>query len=193
MLTGKSGVESALQAVGELLAAEGQQAAIVIVGGSALNLRGVTDRATRDVDIIALASLPGERLTDPGPTLGAPLARAASLVAQRLGLHANWLNQDVALQWKQGLPPAFEKRVDWRQYSALSVGVAGRKDLIFLKLYAAADAKGPDSVHFQDLLRLSPTAAELKAAAAWVSQQDQSPEFHRVLTEVTGHAARARE
>ena len=46
MLEGSAHAEQALTAVGEILAAEGKSAAIVIVGGAALNLLGVVDRAT---------------------------------------------------------------------------------------------------------------------------------------------------
>ncbi|MGH9258861.1 MAG: DUF6036 family nucleotidyltransferase, partial [Acidimicrobiales bacterium] len=45
-----------LQATGELLARRGERAAIVIVGGTALNLLGVVARVTRDVDVIAKAT-----------------------------------------------------------------------------------------------------------------------------------------
>ena len=40
-------LDKALQGVGELLARRGDQAAIVVVGGTALNLLGVVERYTR--------------------------------------------------------------------------------------------------------------------------------------------------
>ena len=40
--------------IGELLDAEGARAYVVVVGGAALNLLGVVERPTRDVDVIAL-------------------------------------------------------------------------------------------------------------------------------------------
>ncbi len=43
-------LDKALQGVGELLARRGDEAAIVVVGGTALNLLGVVERYTRDVD-----------------------------------------------------------------------------------------------------------------------------------------------
>jgi hypothetical protein len=46
-------LDQALHAVGQLLARRGQGAAIVVVGGTALNLLQVVARATRDVDVIA--------------------------------------------------------------------------------------------------------------------------------------------
>ena len=72
MLEGSAHAEQALTAVGEILAAEGKSAAIVIVGGAALNLLGVVDRATRDVDVMALAE-PSDtehpKLSEPGEDL----------------------------------------------------------------------------------------------------------------------------
>lgn len=50
-------LDQALRATGELLARRGQTAAVVVVGGTALNLLGVIERATRDVDVIAAGIL----------------------------------------------------------------------------------------------------------------------------------------
>jgi hypothetical protein len=55
---------------------------------------------------------------------------------------------------------------------------------VFFKLFAAADAPGPTSVHYQDLLALRPTAAELHAAASWVATQDASDIFGTLLQRV---------
>lgn len=71
------------------------------------------------------------------------------------------------------------------------MGVADRYDLIFLKLYAAADSGGPASVHFQDLLALSPTEAELNAAADWVRGQDPTPAFSGIVERVIAHVRKA--
>lgn len=162
-------IERALRAVGELLAAERVSAGIVIVGGAALNLIGVVHRATRDVDVLALAQ----------PRRG--VGR----------LPADWLNTVVAGQWDTGLPPGLADRVSWRRYGGLSVGIADRRDLIFLKLYAAADQTGPSSVHFQDLLALRPTVDELEAAAGWVRTQDASPELAAAVDAVLHHVRRS--
>lgn len=48
-------IQTALERVGALLALESVEFAVVIVGGAALNLRGLVVRATSDVDIIAFA------------------------------------------------------------------------------------------------------------------------------------------
>ena len=187
---GSTQIEMALQAVGELLTAEGHSIGIVIVGGAALNLLGVVERTTRDVDVLALAEQTGSdrpRLLQPPEQLPDWLQRAIREVGRDLGLTSDWLNTGPALQWRQGLPPGLETRVEWREFSGLTVGIASRYDLIFLKLYAAADSTGPESVHYQDLLRLQPTGDELEAAAEWVRAQDTSPAFGKILDKVLCH------
>lgn len=192
-LTGPGDVDEALTRVGELLAAEGHECAVTILGGAALNLLGIVERTTADVDILAFATpRPGgapehATLREPPEPIPEPLARAARTVARDLGLDPDWLNTGPALQWRARLPPGLAQRVEWRRYAALWVGVVARYDLIFFKLFAAADATGPQSVHYQDLLALRPSRAELDAAAAWVRTQDASPEFANVLDRVVSH------
>jgi hypothetical protein len=60
-------------------------------------------------------------------------------------------------------------------------------DLIFFKLYAAADDVGPGSVHYQDLRALKPGAEELAAARDWTCGQDPSPDFHTIVDKVVTH------
>lgn len=191
LFAGSTEIEKALQAVGELLTAEGRTIGIVVVGGAALNLLGVVERTTRDVDVLALAA-PSESdwpmLVEPPEQLPDWLQRATREVGRDMDLMSDWLNTGPALQWRQGLPPGLDTRVAWRQFSGLAVGIASRYDLIFLKLYAAADSDGPESVHYQDLLRLQPTGAELEAAAEWVRAQDTSPDFAKILDQVLSHA-----
>ncbi len=185
------GIERGLTAVGELLAAEGVEIGIVVVGGVALNLLGIVKRTTTDVDVLAIVpSLTdtGEVALAPPEPLPEPLRRAIATVARDLQLPDNWMNTVVGLQWETGLPPGMGRRLHWRQFAGLRVGLADRYDLIFLKLYAAADSGGPASVHFQDLLALRPTERELLAAAAWVRGQDPTPDFARILEQVIEHA-----
>ena len=91
------------------------------------------------------------------------------------------------MQWKTGLPPGLTTRLHWERFAGLWVGLADRVDLIHLKLYAAADDIGPQSRHFQDLLALAPTAAELEQARGWIKTQDTSPEFAQIVGEVIAH------
>ncbi len=178
------GLEDALRAVGELLKAEGASAAIVVVGGASLSLLGLIGRTTRDVDVIARVreTAPSDRLIPPEP-MPEPLVRAIGTVARDFGLPSDWMNTDVALQWRSGLPPGLAEDLVWRQYAALRVGLAGRRSLIALKLFAAVDS-GPEGVHFQDLTRLRPTEKELSEAAVWVRTQDAAGAFLRMVEEV---------
>jgi hypothetical protein len=184
-------LDHALRATGELLAHRGQAAAVVVVGGTALNLLGVVERVTRDVDVIAAATLrpegPPTDLLPPDP-LPKALTDATATVARDLGLPADWMNTTVAGQWETGLPAGFASRVRWNRHGGLWVGVAGRLDLVYLKLYAAADDLSPASRHFADLLALRPTASELAAARTWISEtQDASPSVAAALDRVIAH------
>ena len=178
-------IEDALQKVGELLALENQHYAIVVLGGAALNLLGIVERVTTDVDILAFVHSDGGEtlgpLLEPPEPLPAPLVRAARTVARDLDLASDWLNTGPALQWRSGLPQGLEQRIQWHRYDALQVGLVDRFDLIFFKLFAAADEVGTESVHYQDLLALKPNIEELEAAVAWVKTQDASAHFQRVL------------
>ena len=181
----------ALRALGEILASQGEHAAVVVVGGTALIIQGFVARVTRDVDVIAISRNPskrGRKAIEPPEPLPEPLLRAISRVARDYNLPDDWMNTMVGLQWKTGLPPGFEERIHWEQYGGLWLGLADRYDLIFLKLYAAADSEGPSSVHYQDLMALHPTDEELHAAARWVKSQDTSAPFARILDQVLEHA-----
>ena len=185
-------IELALSRVGELLAARAEQAAIVVIGGAALNLRGVVERTTTDVDVVALGGPAGApaALTEAPRPLGGPLAVAIRAVARDLNLSEDWMNSEPALQWIQGFPPGMGARVEWRQYGALHVGLASRYDLICFKLHAAVDIGGPNHVHYTDLLALAPSDEELREAAAWVRTQDAGPQFPQNIEPVVSHVRR---
>lgn len=182
---------AALRALGEILASQGEHAAVVVVGGTALIVQGFVTRTTRDVDVIAISSDPTNRdrkAIEPPEPLPESLLQAISRVARDYNLPDDWMNTTAGLLWKTGLPPRFEERIHWEQYDGLWLGLADRYDLIFLKLYAAADSEGPSSVHYQDLMALQPTNEELDAAAQWVRSQDPSAPFARILNQVVEHA-----
>jgi hypothetical protein len=183
-------IEEALSLTGQLLAAGGHSYAITILGGAALNLLGIVDRTTDDVDILAFGeprpdgTPDANSLREPPNPMPAPLVHAARAVARDLALAPDWLNTGPALQWRTGLPPGLQHRVTWRRYATLWVGIVARYDLIFFKLFAAADSSGPRSVHYQDLLALHPSTIELDAAMRWVRTQDAAPAFGVVLDQV---------
>jgi len=179
-------IRLALQRVGELLEARGLRFEIVIVGGAALNLLGIIERSTVDVDVIAMGEgVRPMRLREPADPLPRPLADAVATVARDMNLPADWMNPRVAGQWALGVPEGFQARIRWETLGGLEVGVSSRTDLIHLKLYAACDATGPQSRHFVDLMALSPTSGELAAAATWVVDQDAG--LASIVEEVIKH------
>lgn len=188
-------IEQALEALGEVLEAQDTPVAIVVVGGAAMILDGHVTRTTRDVDVIAIgepAGPPDDRAIGPPDELPQAFWEAVARVARDLDLSADWLNTIVGRQWETGLPPGFQERIRWRRLGGLWLGTASRYDLIILKLYAAADSEGPQSVHFQDLLALDPTEAELQKAKQWVLTQDTSKGFAKILDQVIEHASKNR-
>jgi hypothetical protein len=146
---------------------------------------GWIDRTTEDVDVIARARDAegggGRTLVPPDP-LPEPLLEAVERVARDYGLRSDWMNTAAGMQWLTGLPEGFDEELEWRRFGALDVGFAGRGSLIALKLFAAVD-QGSESVHFQDLIGLEPTDAELDAAADWVTGQDPGAHFGRLVAE----------
>jgi len=177
-----------LSAVGELLEAEGETVRIVVVGGASLNLSGLIDRATDDVDVIARVEEAGDETTliHPDPMPGA-LEDAVQRVARDFGLPSGWLNTAVGNQWQTSLPPSLREDLTWHRFGGLRVGVAGRRPLIALKLLAAVDHGGKQSVHYQDLVRLDPTEEGLEEARAWAESEDPSPIVADHIDQVIRH------
>lgn len=160
-----------------------------------MNLHGLVQRTTNDVDVIARADPNDDslRLHEPEPFPEA-LKRAIATVARDLGLPEDWMNAVIGEQWKQGFPASMREEIEWANYGGgLDVGLAGRRTLIALKLYAAAsDYADWESVHFQDLLALEPTDAELNEAKEWVFTQDLADGWPKVVEQVVEHVRRSR-
>jgi len=151
----------------------------VVIGGSALTALGLVRRATRDVDLLAIAENGELRLAEPLPQA---LLTARAAVATDFGLTENWLNAGPTDLLKWGLPEAFMSRVVTRSYgTALVVHFASRYDQIHFKLYAMVDHGG--GRHEADLRALNPTQGELTAAARWSITQDPSAGYRLVLVE----------
>lgn len=125
-----------------------------------MQLVGLIARATKDIDVVA--QIGGRGLVGI-EALPAPLEEAV---------------RDIAAVF--GLPPGILQRAHRRTWGGLVLQLADRRDHIFFKLYAAAD-QGPRSKHFEDLLRLRPTADELHAAAARARTHDTSDAFEGEL------------
>jgi len=152
-----------LEAFDAWLASRSLQLEAIVVGGSALALLGVTERQTRDVDIL-------------DPELSAEIALAAREFAgyqrnQGVELADDWLNNGP-IQLTEVLP------ADWRlrvrsvfDGASLRLTILGRADLLKTKLFALCD-RGTD---LADCLALAPDAEELAEAEPWLTAQDAHP------------------
>jgi hypothetical protein len=170
--------ERIIEALGEQLAARGERYELVVIGGSALLALGLVERATKDVDIVALRS--GETLDNAKP-LPKGLGVARDLVARDFSLLPQWLNPGPTELLEFGLPEGFVDRLERRDHGpGLTVYFASRLDQIHFKLYAAVDEGGPGK-HEADLRALAPTEAELVAAARWSQTHDPSPGYAQEL------------
>ena len=194
MSLGAPDLDRYLSALSQELEATGSTARLIVVGGAALALRRQTARLTGDVDVIA--EVRDGRLVIPRPFAPALEAAIRRVAASFPGdLDPEWVNAAVAKDWEgarwpDDLPPGLGS-VEWREYGALAVGLAGRETLIPMKVHALVDRStrptfgddlrvtggrvevtGYDRRHLDDLVALCPTDAELSAAGAWVRAQD---------------------
>lgn len=168
-----------LAALAEQLRSMDEQQEIVVIGGSALTALGLVRRATKDVDIVAIAENGELRPANPLPEA---LRVARDRVARDFELDENWLNGGPTDLLKWGLPDGFMSRIVTRRYSeSLAVHFASRLDQIHFKLFAMVDQAG--GRHEADLRALHPSREELIAAALWSLTQDPSPGYKMVLKE----------
>lgn len=168
-----------LAALADQLGSMGQRQEIVVIGGSALTALGLVRRATRDVDLVAIAENGVLRSANPLPDA---LRVARDRVARDFGLDEDWLNGGPTDLLKWGLPEGFMGRIVTRHYNeALTVHFASRLDQIHFKLFAMVDQAG--GRHEADLRALHPDRGELIAAARWSMTQDPSPGYRMVLEE----------
>ena len=175
---GKSQLEAALGALGELLEARGARYEVVLVGGGNLILRGLVSRpTTKDLDILGRWTPDGVAPMRPMPEL---LLVAVNDVARAFGLAADWLNTGPDSLLDLGLPAGFATRLERRDFGGLVAWLAGRFDMVCFKLYAAVD-QGSRSRHFQDLRDLRPERDALLDAAHWATSHDPSPGFRSLL------------
>ncbi len=174
----KTGVSAALSALGDHLEqASGDVFEIVVCGGSALQVLGLVDRTTKDVDILALARTSRNILSLlPAEPLPPTVVEAAHIVARDFGLSEDWLNPGPTDLLSQGLPDGLVGRLHSRRFGRkLIVHFIDRFDQICLKTYAAINGGGMH--HLADLRALKPSEEEMLAAARWCLTQDASEVF----------------
>lgn len=174
-------IDDALRRLGmRLLYADAPAVTIVICGGSALHMLGLSSRTTRDIDVCA-AVISGERSTLARLDFRLPdvFMTAVEVVARDLGLSSGWLNTAAGeVLDVYGLPDGLAERLVIRNYGpALRAGFLSRIDQIHFKLLAAADPRAPER-HLEDLRhRLRPTGEEVAAAVRWLLARPTSAWF----------------
>lgn len=177
---GRAQLETALAALGELLAVRGLYYEVVLVGGGNLILRELISRpTTKDLDILGERTAAGVTPLRPLP---GPLRDAVIDVGRTYGLADDWLNTGPDPLLELGLPDGFAERLEPRDFGGLIAWLAGWFDMVCFKLYAAVD-QGPRSRHFQDLRDLEPGHDDLLAAARWARSHDPSSGFLALLVE----------
>jgi hypothetical protein len=174
--------DALLHALERRLADAGRSYDLVVIGGSALLALDLVERATRDVDVVAMVD-DGTMVT--AFELPPGLVTACERVARDLAVPADWLNNGPAELLRFGLPDGVEERWEVQSYgSGLTVRWISRTDQIHLKLYASVDRGGK---HVRDLQALAPTASELVAAAHWARGHDPSEGFLEILREALAY------
>ena len=177
---GRTQLEMALRALGELIEARGLHYEVVLIGGGNLILRGLVTRpTTKDLDLLGAWTADGVVPMRPIPE---PLRIAIVDVARTYGLASDWVNLGPDSLLDLGLPDGFLERLERHDYAGLVAWLADRVDMISFKLYAAVD-QGPRSRHVQDLLDLSPDRDELLAAARWTVTHDPSTGYRALLVD----------
>jgi hypothetical protein len=131
-----------------------------VIGGAALVVMGVIDRATQDVDCL-----------EPIIPDAVKAAAAAFRLAYRgpvAPLKEEWLNNGPA-GLIQDLPPGWEKRrVPLFKGRSLKLKTLGRIDLLRAKIFAFCDRQ----LDYQDCLALKPTKKELRTIYPWLKKRD---------------------
>ena len=185
MFKTRAQIQEALSRVGRRLAlADAGEHAILICGGSAMNLAGLSERATRDVDVLGLVSK-SEKASVLANILPDEVSRAAQLVAMDLNLPDDWLNDSALAVQRLGLPHGILKRAHPLEFGpCLKVYVIGRKDQVALKLYAALDRKKGQR-HLRDLEAIDPTPAEMEFAVHWLLDRKTSSEFRNAIRKIS--------
>lgn len=116
---GEERLTAALVLLGDILAERGLRFDVVVVGGGALLLLGLSVRPTQDLDVIAESG--GDRLAQL-TVLPEALEVARNDVARTLGLPDSWLNCGPSALLDLGLPVGFAERVEIRKFGPLRSG-----------------------------------------------------------------------
>jgi len=163
---------------------------LVVGGGGALLVQRLSNRPTRDVDVMALREWEGNVIS--AYPLPMAVKDAAAKVADELRLDSDWLNGAASLHGfdLSLLPTSFWRDLDTRAFGeTLKVSFIRRSGLILLKLSAALDRDQRRDM--EDLLSLKPTRTETEESLRWILQHlhgtTTHPKLHPLL-QALGHA-----
>lgn len=170
---------------------------LLVCGGAALNVLGIVQRGTRDVDVICVVVdqggdvhfVEGDRLPFDLPSLIDDVARDLGLPMEDhqgnpLPEDQKWLNLGPHRLLQFGLPDGIEKRLIRKLYNTcLTACFIGREDQIPLKLYACLISPR-EAVHTQDLYKIDPTEQEMREAVTWLMARKITERHRKKLREV---------
>ncbi len=136
----------------------------VVIGGAALIILEVIERATKDVDCL-FPQIP--------PEIKEASKKFAKKAGKHFNLYENWLNNGPESLIRD-LPPDWQNRLQ-KLYNgkALKLKTLGRDDLLKSKLFAYCDRQDD----FEDCVKLAPNVKELRNALKWVQQRDGNPQW----------------
>ncbi len=172
----------ALKMLGEILENRNQRFDLVVIGGGALLLQDLIQRPTLDLDAVALVAAGKWVSSKPLPE---KFLEAVRDVAEAFGLpyeprhEKDWINGGPSMLLKLGLPEGFEERAQLHHFGALTLRVASRIDLIFLKLWSATSPNRGRrrDVDVQDIRAMKPTHDEILRAVSWCAIKDGRSDF----------------
>jgi len=164
-------MEKIIMAFDEFLHKEGLKFEGIVIGGAALLLIHVIDRATKDVDVLS-------------PEIPEEIKKASIEFAKKnstLSLNPKeWFNNGP-YSLKRDLPPGWRDRIQKVfDGKSLTLYTLGRMELLKAKLYAACDR----NIDFDDCIALNPTNKELDACFDWVLKGDANPLWPKRVKEV---------
>lgn len=193
MAISRGTIESLLHELGEWLEYdEVGPLDLLVCGGSAMALLQLNDRTTRDVDVLGLwdSNLIEVTCVDEFPeNVTECIRRVAQDHPDLQGMGEHWVNLGPRDLARQGLPDGYKNRLKAMPFGRrglLTLHLLDRKDLIALKLYAAADRFSTrQEIHLDDLRRLKGTFEELDDALNWVRTlrdfEEKRPEIQNAL------------
>jgi hypothetical protein len=150
---------------GRFLEGRGLHFEATIIGGAALLVTGVIDRATRDVDCLDPVI--------PEPIHSASVEFARTYTGPGAPLQELWLNNGPR-DLRDDLPDGWrERREGIYDGPGIALHTLGRSDMLRAKLFAFCD-RGQDE---GDCVALAPTAAELAECLQWVIERDANPQW----------------